>query len=250
VTHAVPFISEELPVHYLHILLAVDLKTAPKLDADGKTYTFEGTVSGYYSDPVPASLRNDRHQRSQSTHITTQYFYADVSPRLERVLGSSNMKASTKVFVDGDYRFPVEADSTPGYVEVRNVTFNATNRTTQGGAAADGTRASGGSGGNRRNVALKSSPSKPKHTSGASSRAGPTSTVPADDVGLQGTPFSSSSHTAAADGSEAEMSFALAEFGNTSTPEANSRKVQNKRGNDSSGDPGPSKRQRRPGAKA
>jgi hypothetical protein len=102
-----------LPVHYLHILLAVDLKTAPKLDADGKTYTFEGAVSGYYSDPVPASLWNDRHQRSQSTHTTTQYFYADVSPLLERVLGSSNMKASTKVFVDGDWR-PIRGDRPRG----------------------------------------------------------------------------------------------------------------------------------------
>jgi hypothetical protein len=71
VTHAVPFIAEKLPVHYLHILLAVDLKTAPKLDADGKTYTFEGAVSGYYSDPVLASLQNDRHQKSQSTHTTS-----------------------------------------------------------------------------------------------------------------------------------------------------------------------------------
>jgi hypothetical protein len=49
------------------------------------------------------SLRNDRSQRSTSTHTTTQYFYAEVNPLLERVLGSTNMHASTKVFVDGDY---------------------------------------------------------------------------------------------------------------------------------------------------
>src|ERR1700684_2240553 len=103
-------------------MVAVDLKTAPKLSTDGNTYTFEGAVSGYYSDPVPASQRNNRLQRSQSTHVTTQYFYADVSP----VLGG--MQPSTKVFVDGDYRFPVEGESTPGYIEVRSATFNSTNR--------------------------------------------------------------------------------------------------------------------------
>ncbi|KAN0083540.1 hypothetical protein V8E54_002628 [Elaphomyces granulatus] len=150
VTHAVPLAFGELPVHYVHIMVAVDLKTAPKLSTDGNTYTFEGAVSGYYSDPVPASQRNNRLQRSQSTHVTTQYFYADVSPRLERVLGS--MQPSTKVFVDGDYRFPVEGESTPGYIEVRNVTFNTTNRSAQGGAPTDGTKASGGTAGNRRSV--------------------------------------------------------------------------------------------------
>jgi hypothetical protein len=36
--------------------------------------------------------------------------------RLERVLGSANMHASSKVFVDGNYRFPVEQNSTPGYI--------------------------------------------------------------------------------------------------------------------------------------
>ena len=160
--------------------------------------------------PNPAGHRNDRLQRSLSTHTTTQYFYADVSPRLERILGSTNMQPSTKLFIDGDYRFPVEGDSTPGCIEVRDVTFNMTNRSAQGGAPTDGTRASGGTARNRRNVALKSSPAKPKHT-GASSRAGLASAVPAEDVGLQAT---SSPHTTAADGSEAEMSFSLAEFGN------------------------------------
>ena len=224
-------------------MVAVDLKTAPKLSTDGNTYTFEGAVSGYYGDPVPASQRNNRLQRSQSTHVTTQYFYADVSPRLERVLGS--MQPSTKVFVDGDYRFPVEGESTPGYIEVRNVTFNTTNRSSQGGAPTNSTRASGGSAGNRRSVALKSSPPKPKHT-GASSPAGPASAVPGD-VGLQGP---SSTHTTTADGSEANMSFSLAEFGSVSDSGApappDSRKLGKKRGNDGSVRPEAPKRQRRP----
>ena len=94
----------------------MDIKTTPKLEADGKSYEFEGSVTGYYNDPIPASLRNDRSQKSRSTHTTTQYFYATISPRLERVLGT--LRASTKIFVDGDYRFPVEENSAPGYIEV------------------------------------------------------------------------------------------------------------------------------------
>lgn len=101
VTHAIPFVSDILPIHYMHILVAVDVKATPKLEADGKSYAFEGSVTGYYNDPMPASLRNDPAQKSQSTHTSTQYFYATISPRLERVLGS--LHASTKIFVDGDY---------------------------------------------------------------------------------------------------------------------------------------------------
>ena len=116
--------------------------------------------------------------KSRFTHTTTQYFYAEVNPRLERVLGSTNMHASSKVFVNGDYRFPVEQNSTPGYIEVRNVSFNATNRPTQGGSVANGTGASGGSGGKRRNVVLKSSPAKPRYTLGVSSQAGSSRSTP------------------------------------------------------------------------
>ena len=46
----------------------------------------------------------------------------------ERVLGSTNMQPSTKLFTDGDYRFPVEGDSTQGYIEARNITFNTSTR--------------------------------------------------------------------------------------------------------------------------
>jgi hypothetical protein len=172
-TDTIPFVSEDLPVHYTRILVAVELKNTPHLEADGKTYTFEGDVSGYYNDPTPPSLRNDKLYKSKFTQTTTQYFYAEINPRLERVLGSTNMHASSKVFVDGDYRFPVEQNSIPGYIEVRNVSFNATNRTIQGGNAANGTGASGGSGGNRHNVILKSSPAKSRYTPGGSSQAGP-----------------------------------------------------------------------------
>jgi hypothetical protein len=94
--------------------------TTPTIDP--KTYTFEGDVSGYYSDPPSLDLRNDRLHKSRCSQTDTQYFYADVSPRLDRVL--VNMHASTKVFVDGDYQFPAEEESAPGYIEVRNVNFN------------------------------------------------------------------------------------------------------------------------------
>jgi len=51
-------------------MVAVDLKTAPKLSTDGNTYTFEGytfegAVSGYYSDPVPASQWNSEQSASK-----------------------------------------------------------------------------------------------------------------------------------------------------------------------------------------
>jgi hypothetical protein len=240
----------------VHILVAVDVKATPKLEADGKSYAFEGSVTGYYNDPMPASLRNDPAQKSQSTHTTTQYFYATISPRLERVLGS--LHASTKIFVDGDYRFPDEDSSTPGYIEVRNANFNSTNRTTQGEVGVDGTRASGGSGGNRRHVVLKSSPNKPKHYSGNSSqaaRAGPTSSVSADDVGFLRTPSVSTPTTARMTTAEPEMSFALGEFGDVSdigtpVPEGNSQQVQKKRGQDSTGGSETPKRRRKPAAKA
>lgn len=240
-----------MPVHYVQIHVAVDLKSVPKLEPGGKTYTFEGAVSGYYNDPIPAALRGDRPQRSHSSHTTNQYFYADVTPRLERVLGSTNMLPSTKLFVDGDYRFPVEGDCTPGYIEARDITFNSTSRSSQGAVAADVTKSSGGGGGNRRNVTLKSSPSKPKLNPGGSPRAGPKSRVSQDDIGVQGTP-SSSACTAAADGSD--MSFALGEFGSVSetgasAPEESPRQVQNKRSRESAGRQEPSKRQRRPATK-
>jgi hypothetical protein len=51
----------------------------------------------------------------------------------------------------GDYRFPVEEDAAPGYIEVRNVNSNTS------ADAIAGSGASGGRSGNRRNVVLKSS---------------------------------------------------------------------------------------------
>jgi hypothetical protein len=137
--------------------LRSDLRSRKNAQPDGKTYTFEGHVSGYYSDPTPPSLRNDRLYKSRCSQTNTQYFYVDVNPRLDRVL--ANMHASTKVFVNGDYRFPAE-ESAPGYIEVRNVNFNATNRSTLTGSIAN-VGASGGA--NRRNVALKSSPAEPRY---------------------------------------------------------------------------------------
>jgi hypothetical protein len=228
-----------LPIHYVRILVAVELKNTPNLEADGKTYTFEGDVSGYYNDPTPLSLRNDKLYKARFTHTTTQYFYAEINPRLDRVLGSTNMHASSKVFVDGDYRFPVEQNSTPGYIEVRNVSFNATNRPTQGGNVANGTGASSGSGGKRRNVVLKSSPAKASTSRRQTSSRGvdfTTSGASTNDTGKIGDMFSvagpstphhqrqgfagpeyqatpgSSATATAADDYEASMSFALGEF--------------------------------------
>lgn len=216
----------------------MELKNTPTLEPGGKTYTFEGEVSGYYSDPTPVSLRNDKLHKASFTHSTNQYFYADITPRLERVLGSSSLHATTKLFVDGDYRFPVEETSTPGYIEVRGVSFNATNRTSLSCNPATASGATGGSGGKRRNVLLKASPVKPKYTGGSS----------------QASPERSRAATAnvTTDYEASSMSFALADFGND--PEVSSKgnpsNIQNKRGLDNTGAPETPKRQRRPTAKA
>jgi hypothetical protein len=76
----------------------------------------------------------------------------------------NTLRPGSKVFVDGDYRFPVEEDSAAGYIEMRSITFNTTNRTTQAGSAPTGTGATGGEVVNRRTVAVKS-PQQPKRTS-------------------------------------------------------------------------------------
>ena len=102
--------------------------------------------------------------------LTTQYFFAEINPRLDRVLGSPNKRASSKIFIDGNYRFSIEETSTPGYIEIRNITFNATNRTIQGGNTTNGTGTSGGTGGNRCNIILKSLPLKAKSTTTGSSQ--------------------------------------------------------------------------------
>jgi len=110
------------------------------------------------------------------------------------------MKPSTKIFVDGDYRFPKEDNSTPGYIEVRNATFNVTARITTQGVESAKTSGGASSGGNRRSVTLKSGAPKP------SSRSRPiaTGSGSTNDVACQETPGS-----APADNGE-DMSFDLA----------------------------------------
>jgi hypothetical protein len=56
----------------------------------------------------------------------------------------NTLRAGSKVFVDRDYRLPVEEDSAAGYIEIRSIIFNTTNRTTQAGSAPTGTGATGG----------------------------------------------------------------------------------------------------------
>jgi hypothetical protein len=114
--------------------------------------------------------------------------------------------------------------------------------------AAVSTKSSGGGIGNRRNVTLKSSPSKPKLNLAGSPRPGPKSDVSLNDMEVQGTP-SSSACTAPADGND--MSFALGEFGSVSEAGASAPEespVQNKRSRDTAGRREPSKRQRKPAA--
>jgi hypothetical protein len=138
------------------------------------------------------------------------------NPRVDRVLTSAHI--STKIFAGGDYKFPVEEDAAPGYIEVCGVNFNTTHRITSAPDAITGSRASGGRSGNRRNIFLKSSPSKPRGNSGGATQsaskpaAGPSTPqnqrygFPAPE--FQATPDSCSTVTASRG-----LSFALGEFG-------------------------------------
>jgi len=76
VNHAIPLAMNDLPLHYLNILVAVELKTAPKLDTNGKAYEFEGEVLGYYNDPCrqileTTGLRN-QNRLTKPPNISTK----------------------------------------------------------------------------------------------------------------------------------------------------------------------------------
>jgi hypothetical protein len=111
-------------------------------------------MSGYYPDPVPEYLRRDRDARAKQTRTRTQYCYAVVGPRLQATLGSKNLRPNTKLFIDGDYTFPVQDTQQVGYLDINNVTFNSTNRPTIGSAAGAGRVPQGGSS-RRRDVPIK-----------------------------------------------------------------------------------------------
>ena len=66
-TDAILFLSVVLPVHYLRIHAAVKLCGVPTINNTSQAYEFEADVIGYYNDPTPLSLRNDRLHKSSIT---------------------------------------------------------------------------------------------------------------------------------------------------------------------------------------
>jgi len=136
----------------------MELITIPKYVDSSRTYEFEGAITGFYSDPAPQALRNDKAFRASQSRTKNQYFYAEKSPKFDRTLGSSSMRVQTRLFIDGHYTFPIEETQEPGYLDLINVSFNSTNRSiSEGGSTIGG--ACGGSS-RRRNVPLKTTPGK------------------------------------------------------------------------------------------
>lgn len=224
-TDAISFLSEALPVHHLRIHAAAELYGVPTFNDSSRSYEFEADVTGYYNDPTPPSLRNDRLRKSSMTQTKTQWIYADKNPRLDRVLGVSNLHAGTRLFIEGDYTFPSEETMQPGYIEARNVSFNATNRSTVGGIdRTSGVGASGGSSSRRRNVQLKqsstrsdyntSSHPRPFSSQARSSVAGPS--TPQNSRNLQGSASIVNelhqTHSSPATVDDDEMGFTLGGF--------------------------------------
>jgi hypothetical protein len=151
-------LTNNLPVHQLRIHAATELITIPQYVDSSRTYEFEGAITGFYSDPAPQALRNDKAFRASQTRTKNQYFYAEKSPKFERTLGSSSMRVQSRLFIDGYYTFPIEETQEPGYLDLINVSFNSTNRPiSEGGLIIGG---AGGGSSCRRNVPLKTTPGK------------------------------------------------------------------------------------------
>jgi hypothetical protein len=99
-------------------------------------------MSGFYPDPIPEDIRQDRESKAKQTW-------------LQPVLASRNVRPGSKFFIDGDYTFPVLSTQQAGYIDINNATFNTTNRPTVS-PATQAIRAQGGSS-RRRDVAIKQS---------------------------------------------------------------------------------------------
>jgi hypothetical protein len=95
------------------------------------------------------------------TQTKTQWIYADKNPKLDRVLGSTNL--GSRLFLDGDYTFPSEDTMQPGYIEARNISFNATSRSTVSTSETPAIKTSGSNTTRRRNAPLKQSPIRGGH---------------------------------------------------------------------------------------
>ncbi|KID81268.1 hypothetical protein MGU_11350 [Metarhizium guizhouense ARSEF 977] len=153
---AIPLLIDHLPIHQLRINAAAELTCTPRFVDATRTFEFEAKVTGYYGDPAPQSLRNDRAFKASQTRTKTQYIYAEQSPKFDRALGNENLRAQSRLFIDGFYTFPDEETQQPGYIDLLAVSFNWASKDP---VNKTGSPAKGGSS-RRRNVPLKISPGK------------------------------------------------------------------------------------------
>lgn len=160
---AVPLITDHLPIHQLRINAAAELTCTPRFVDATRTFEFEAKITGYYGDPAPQTLRNDRAFKASQTRTKTQYIYAERSPKFDRTLGNANLRAQSKLFIDGFYTFPDEETQQPGYLDLLAVSFNSTNKDTVNCAPS----ATKGGSMRRRDVPLKQSPTKQANKSKA-----------------------------------------------------------------------------------
>lgn len=125
---AIPLATDCLPIHQLRINAAAELTCTPRFVDATRTFEFEAKLTGYYGDPAPPALRNDRAFKASQTRTKTQYIYAEQSPKFDRTLGSGNLRAQSRLFIDGFYTFPDEETQQPGYLDLLAVSFNSTNK--------------------------------------------------------------------------------------------------------------------------
>jgi hypothetical protein len=153
---AIPLIMEHLPIHQLRINAAAELTCVPRFVDATRTFEFEAKITGYYTDPAPQALRNDRAFKASQTRTKTQYIYAEQSPKFDRTLGNKNLRTQSRLFIEAFYTFPDEETQRPGYLDLLAVSFNSTNKDPVNGASS---AARGGSS-HRRDVPLKTTPGK------------------------------------------------------------------------------------------
>jgi hypothetical protein len=143
-------LAETLPVYQLQIYIVTELITQPQYIDSTSTYEFEGTITGFYSDPVSQAKRTEKAFRASQTRTTNQYFYAD------KILSGSYLRPQSKLFIDGYYTFPSEETREPGYLDLLNVSFNSTNRSVT--ESSPNVKSTSVGSARRRNVLLKATP--------------------------------------------------------------------------------------------
>ncbi len=133
--YAIPYLSDDLPVHRLRIHGAAELSMTPLINNDDpaqEAYEFEVSMAGYYSDPVEdAGKRRDATIRAAMTKTTTQTCFARANqPLFKSILSSARLRTGgfSRFFIDGEYTFPFEPTQNGSCIEINHLGFNSTQR--------------------------------------------------------------------------------------------------------------------------